>query len=251
MKAPMVMLIPLGVLVAGCGVCRDDLYNQFYGHFDRAFTKAIQVVRKRMVLTYHEARTQLIATIMPEEDDHGQGRKPKTITVSDKAVWVGTMGTMPSDRQAGRGRAGGIWHPTITVMEDAHKVPLMGERFRPSSAMVLGRPLVLFYIVNPALPKGPCRAKIMRRSTMFLKNKWYFDELYDVLFVTPADNGAGPLPVETRGWHVIIDGFLNGVAMASFPFFTRLARSGLQSGYLFHYAFAMVMGIAAAMITWS
>ena len=45
-----------------------------------------------------------------------------------------------------------------------------------------------------------------------------------------------------------IDGTINGVAMGVVPFFTRLAGRA-QSGYLFHYAFAMVLGIAA-LITW-
>ena len=46
----------------------------------------------------------------------------------------------------------------------------------------------------------------------------------------------------------VIDGFLNGVAMGIVPFFTRLAGRA-QSGYIFTYAFAMVIGIVI-LVTW-
>ena len=46
----------------------------------------------------------------------------------------------------------------------------------------------------------------------------------------------------------VIDGGINGLAMGIIPFFTRqLGR--LQSGYIFHYAFAMVLGIVV-LVTW-
>ena len=46
----------------------------------------------------------------------------------------------------------------------------------------------------------------------------------------------------------VIDGTINGVAMGIVPFFTRLAVRA-QSGFVFHYAFAMVLGIVA-LVTW-
>jgi NADH-quinone oxidoreductase subunit L len=46
----------------------------------------------------------------------------------------------------------------------------------------------------------------------------------------------------------VIDGFLNGLAMGAIPFFTRLAGRA-QSGYIFTYAFAMVIGIVV-LVTW-
>ena len=80
----------------------------------------------------------------------------------------------------------------------------------------------------------------------FLLNKWYFDELYDAIFVRPA-LALGRF-FWKRGDGNVIDGTINGVAMGIVPFFTRLAARA-QSGYLFHYAFAMVIGIAV-LITW-
>ncbi|MGL5011362.1 MAG: NADH-quinone oxidoreductase subunit L, partial [Paracoccaceae bacterium] len=80
----------------------------------------------------------------------------------------------------------------------------------------------------------------------FLLNKWYFDELYDAVFVRPAKWLGGFL--WKRGDGDVIDGSINGVAMGIIPFFTRLAGRA-QSGYIFHYAFAMFLGIGA-LITW-
>jgi NADH-quinone oxidoreductase subunit L len=51
-----------------------------------------------------------------------------------------------------------------------------------------------------------------------------------------------------RGDGGVIDGTINGVAMGAVPFLTRLAGRA-QSGYLYHYAFAMVLGIVV-LITW-
>ena len=51
-----------------------------------------------------------------------------------------------------------------------------------------------------------------------------------------------------RGDGNVIDGSINGVAMGIIPFFTRLAGRA-QSGYIFTYAFAMVIGIAV-LVTW-
>ena len=45
-----------------------------------------------------------------------------------------------------------------------------------------------------------------------------------------------------------IDGFLNGLAMGIVPWLTRFAGR-VQSGFIFHYAFAMLIGVSA-LITW-
>ncbi|MGA9436473.1 MAG: NADH-quinone oxidoreductase subunit L, partial [Roseobacter sp.] len=70
--------------------------------------------------------------------------------------------------------------------------------------------------------------------------------LYDVIFVRPA-KWIGSF-LWKRGDGDVIDGSLNGIAMGIIPFFTRLAGRA-QSGYIFTYAFAMVIGIAI-LITW-
>jgi len=101
-----------------------------------------------------------------------------------------------------------------------------------------------FYIRNPALPKQ--LAENQRPLYLFLKNKWYFDELYAFVFIQPAMWIGKQL--WKKGDGDVIDGTINGVSMGIVPFFTRLAGRA-QSGYIFTYAFAMVIGIAV-LVTW-
>ena len=110
-----------------------------------------------------------------------------------------------------------------------------------AGAMVLGFLLAYqFYIRRPDLPGK--LATQQRPLYLFLLNKWYFDQLYDWVIIRPA-KWLGSF-LWKKGDGVVIDGTINGIAMGIIPFFTRLAGRA-QSGYLFHYAFAMVLGIAA------
>ena len=135
-------------------------------------------------------------------------------------------------------------HETNHVIHDAHYVPTW-VKLSPFVAMVVGFITAwLFYIKNTDLPKK--LAAQQSHLYQFLLKKWYFDELYDVIFVRPA-MWLGTV-LWKKGDGSIIDGALNGLAMTIVPWFTRLAGRA-QSGYLFHYAFAMFVGLAA-IITW-
>lgn len=126
------------------------------------------------------------------------------------------------------------------VLEEAHHVPGW-VKVSPFAAMAVGLGgALLFYILRPDLPGALARAH--RPLYLFLLNKWYFDEIYEFLFVAPAKS-LGRL-LWRKGDLGIIDGTLHAVAMGAVPFLTRLAARA-QSGYLFHYAFAMVMGAFA------
>jgi NADH-quinone oxidoreductase subunit L len=134
--------------------------------------------------------------------------------------------------------------PDNHVLELAHESPVWVS-LAPFMAMLLGLAVAyLFYIRNPKLPAqlAEQQAPLYR----FLLNKWYFDELYVVIFVRSA-KALGAL-LWKRGDGDIIDGSLNGIAMGIVPFFTRFAGRA-QSGYIFTYAFAMVLGIVG-LITW-
>ena len=96
---------------------------------------------------------------------------------------------------------------------------------------------LIFYVFRPDIPKALARAH--KPLHHFLLNKWYFDEIYEFLFVAPAKSLGRIL--WKKGDLGVIDGALHAVAMGAVPLFTRLA-SRAQSGFLFHYAFAMVMG---------
>ena len=76
---------------------------------------------------------------------------------------------------------------------------------------------------------------------LFLCNKWYFDELYDFLFVRPAKR-LGRFLWKT-GDGAVIDGLgPDGVAARVIDITSRVVR--LQTGYIYHYAFAMLIGVA-------
>ncbi len=130
------------------------------------------------------------------------------------------------------------------VLEEMHRVPLT-VAFLPTAMMVAGFILAWhFYLVRPEIP-----ARLARQHEMiykFLLNKWYFDELYDLIFVRPALWLGRLLWKGGDGW--LIDGFgPDGVSARVLDVTRNVVR--LQTGYLYHYAFAMLIG-AAALITW-
>jgi NADH-quinone oxidoreductase subunit L len=101
-----------------------------------------------------------------------------------------------------------------------------------------------FYIANPAIP--PALAKQNDVLYRFLLNKWYFDEIYDFLFVRPAKWLGRFLWKQGDGF--VIDGFgPNGISARVLDVTRNVVR--LQTGYLYHYAFVMLIGVAA-FITW-
>ena len=91
-------------------------------------------------------------------------------------------------------------HPRTTM----HEVPGVGRAGAVHRRCVAGfwSLLRLSTSATPALPAA--RRAAIRLLYRFLLNKWYFDELYDFLFVGPAMS-ARPLPVEGRR-RQIIDG---------------------------------------------
>jgi len=134
--------------------------------------------------------------------------------------------------------------PTNEILHHVHGVPAL-VKLSPFISMVLGFLLSYWmYIVSPNVPK--VLAEQHRVLYQFLLNKWYFDEIYDFLFVRSAKWLGNFLWKEGDGR--VIDGFgPNGVAARVMDVTGRVVR--LQSGYLYHYAFAMLIGIAA-LVTW-
>ncbi|MFO7854273.1 MAG: NADH-quinone oxidoreductase subunit L [Paracoccaceae bacterium] len=130
------------------------------------------------------------------------------------------------------------------ILHEVHEVPAW-VKVEPFFAMLIGLGVaVAFYLVNPALP-----AALARRNPAlyrFLLNKWYFDELYDAIFVRPAKRLGTFL--WKQGDRRTVDGLIDGIAMGAVPWLTRLAGR-MQSGYLFHYAFVMLIGVSL-IITW-
>ena len=134
-------------------------------------------------------------------------------------------------------------HPDNHVLDEAHHSPKW-VKVSPFIAMLIGLGLAYaMYIRNPAAPAR--LAETQRPLYRFLLNKWYFDELYDWVFVRPARWVGRFLWI--GGDQRSIDGTINGIAMGLIPRLTRFAGR-VQSGYLFHYAFGMVLGLVALLL---
>ncbi|MCA1241941.1 NADH-quinone oxidoreductase subunit L [Stappia stellulata] len=131
------------------------------------------------------------------------------------------------------------------VLHDIHEVPLW-VKASPFVMMLGGFAVAwLFYIRSPEIPRQ--LAERHDGLYRFLLNKWYFDELYDAIFVRPAMWIGRQL--WKKGDGTVIDGMgPDGVAARVQNVTTWVVR--LQTGYLYHYAFAMLIGVAA-LITWS
>jgi NADH-quinone oxidoreductase subunit L len=130
------------------------------------------------------------------------------------------------------------------VIEAIHHVPA-GVKWSPTVMMLIGAAIAIqFYLRDPSMP-----AKLARDHQLlyrFLLNKWYFDELYNFIFVRPAKWLGYTLWKRGDGW--LIDGFgPDGVSARVLDVTRNVVR--LQTGYLYHYAFAMLIG-AAVLITW-
>jgi NADH-quinone oxidoreductase subunit L len=132
-----------------------------------------------------------------------------------------------------------------TLIDEAHHVPLW-VKWSATIAMLIGFAAAWqMYIRDPAMPRRLAEAN--PGLYQFLLNKWYFDELYDRIFVRPAMWIGQALWKGFDDWLVdrtITEGLGNRVVDVT----RRVVK--LQSGYLYHYAFAMLIGVAA-LLTWA
>ena len=131
------------------------------------------------------------------------------------------------------------------IIEDAHHVPLW-VKWSATASMILGFVAAWYmYIKRPDVPGRLAAAN--PGLYKFLLNKWYFDELYNTIFVRPA------LWVGNAIWKGFDDWLVDGKIAEGLGRRVQNVTSWvvkLQSGYLYHYAFAMLIGIAA-LLTWA
>jgi NADH-quinone oxidoreductase subunit L len=130
------------------------------------------------------------------------------------------------------------------ILEDMEQMPwLVGQL--PTLMMIIGAAIAyVFYISRPYLPEDLAEQQPMLYQ--FLLNKWYFDELYDLIFVRPVKWIGYTLWKKGDGW--LIDGFgPDGVSAGVLDITRNVVK--IQTGYLYHYAFAMLIGVAG-LITW-
>jgi NADH-quinone oxidoreductase subunit L len=131
------------------------------------------------------------------------------------------------------------------LMHAIHEAPLW-VKLAPAFVMLLGLFLAWnSYIRNPKLPA----AFVGQFGILytFLYNKWFFDEVYNMLFVRPS-LALGRI-FWKRGDEGTIDRFGPNGAAAIIAGGNRVATR-MQTGYLYTYALVMLLGIAAA-TTWA
>jgi len=141
-----------------------------------------------------------------------------------------------------------FWRDSLFVLPEHDVLSKMGGEWPdfiglPTIVAVIG--IVAAYVAYIRLPDLPSRfAATFRTLYLFLLNKWYFDEIYDAVFVRPAlFIGRG---LWRTGDGAIIDGLgPDGIATTA----RNLARwvSARQTGYVYHYAFAMLIGVVVIM----
>ncbi|MEM9277817.1 MAG: NADH-quinone oxidoreductase subunit L [Pseudomonadota bacterium] len=131
------------------------------------------------------------------------------------------------------------------ILDEFHHVPYL-VKWSPFIVMAIGFVLAWYmYIRSPETPKE--LAKQHPALYQFLLNKWYFDEIYDFLLVKPSMWIGRFFWKRGDGW--LIDGFgPDGVSARVLDVTGKVVK--LQSGYVYHYAFAMMIGLAA-IISWS
>ncbi len=262
-ESPKTMLIPLGALALGAVFSGMIWYNSFFGEEEKlrdwfgmeqaahgAGGHAVEgEARAIPVEGATEAHTQTEEGVVPADGHSAAADGAATAdahgATTDAATTDAAITAEGHAPVAGAAPKGAIFiGPDNHVIHNAHGVPTW-VKLSPFIAMILGLALAIqFYILRPDLPGklATQQAPLYR----FLLNKWYFDEIYDWVFVRPA-KWLGSF-LWRRGDGDVIDGSINGVAMGIIPFFTRWAGRA-QSGYMFHYALAMVLGITA-LITW-
>ena len=141
---------------------------------------------------------------------------------------------------------GEFWAAAILKGEHNHILHAMHDvpewvMWAPFIAMLTGFVIAyVYYIAVPSLPAAT--AKAFRPLYLFLLNKWYFDELYNFIFVKPAF-ALGRL-FWKGGDGAIIDGTIDGTAAGVGKITNRVVK--LQTGYVYHYAFAMLIGVRTA-----
>ncbi len=222
-ESPLTMLIPLGVLAFGAVFSGMIWYGSFFGSAEK-------------VADFYG---------IPFAEAAGEGAAEGGSGHDVAAAEEGAGGGHEISPFKGAPGEGAIYiAPDNLVLEEAHAAPAW-VKVSPFIAMLLGFLLAFqFYIRRPDLPGR--LAENQRPLYLFLLNKWYFDELYDVIFVRMAKIIGRFLWKVGDG--LAINGFLDGVAMGAVPFLTRLAGRA-QTGFIFTYAFWMVLGIVA-LVTW-
>jgi NADH-quinone oxidoreductase subunit L len=190
-------------------------------------------------------------------DDHGHGHdhkpheSPLVMLIPLAVLSLGALAAGYAFKEAFIGHDyEHFWKSALFTGKDNHILHAMHEVpkwvvWSPFVAMLLGFVLALYmYVLRPDVPGKLAAANPVLYK--FLLNKWYFDEIYDFLFVKPA-MWLGRF-LWKKGDGAVIDGLgPDGVSARVVDVTNRVVR--LQTGYVYHYAFAMLIGVAG-LVTW-
>ncbi|WP_330082758.1 NADH-quinone oxidoreductase subunit L [Methylocystis iwaonis] len=185
-------------------------------------------------------------------DDHGHGHhapheSPIVMLIPLAVLAVGAIGAGYIFEPYFAGHAyGEFWKGALftsehnEVLHEMHSIPAWAG-YSPTAMMVLGFLVALYvYVLKPGTAQQLAGA--FPRLYQFLLNKWYFDELYDAIFVKPA------FVIGRLFWKggdgAIIDGLGPDGVAARVADGAKIAVR-LQTGFIYNYAFAMLIGVAA------
>lgn len=164
---------------------------------------------------------------MPEADSDAHS-KPIQLAATKEDFWKNALFVLPEN----------------DTVEAGHNVPLW-VKLLPLIAGLTGLLLsYLFYIVLPDLP-GKFTGMFKYLHKLFF-NKWYFDEIYDTLIVKNALR-LGHVFWSTGDKNIIDKFGPDGSGLASMK--TGKFFGKLQSGFIYHYAFVMMISVIG-FVTW-
>ena len=217
---PDTMMAPLVPLAIGALFAGMAFYGSFVGKNSETFWNGALYAAEE---THHEEASDAdhlnIAQTEAPRDDHGAA-----------ASHAAADDSHATDEHAAADDEHGGGH---------HEIPLW-VLWAPFIAMLVGSlSAAAHYLGGDPLKPGLLRPGGMIYA--FLKNKWYFDEIYDFLLVKPA------LAIGRFLWKDGDGKTIDGVGpdgIATFVAASARRIVKMQSGYVYHYAFAMLVGIA-------
>ncbi len=229
-ESPKVMLSPLLILAAGALFAGLVFYNSFAGG----------------------GHGEGHAVVAESSQEFGHGDALDTHNAAPKAHHADTHDETAGDLHEGDAEFAhnAFWNNSIQVLvandtvSAAHGAPFWVKKL-PLFVGVLGILLAYALYGRGSFDTVEALKKGMKPLHTFLFNKWYFDELYDKLFVRPS-RALGRL--FWAGDKNIIDRFgPDGSAWLSSKIYGALSRA--QTGFIYHYAFVMIVAVIGA-VSW-
>ena len=137
-----------------------------------------------------------------------------------------------------------LWQSSIYLSENNHVIESIHHvpkwvKYSPLVMMILGLIIAsIFYLIYPNIPKF--LSTQFNPLYKFLLNKWYFDEIYELIFVRNISRFGNFL--SNFGDKRVIDGLgPDGISIRVMDIAKQVSR--IQTGYIYHYAFAMLIGL--------